>query len=320
MGRSPDALSITGTTVNPRSAACRNFTTDSLEAMRWLTAFILLVTACSPGAAPSTSAVEPPTSTTAESTTTITAPPTTSTTTTTLPDPFEPPSWLGTRVLPLRADGFGEVTPTPPELVDRAFATPDLLPPPGGEDFVGAVSPVPDDVLARSTWTADCPVTREELAYLTVSHWGFDGKHHTGELIVNARHAEAVLGVFARLHDVRFPIEEMRVIRADELDLPPTGDGNVTTGFVCRPVVGSTSWSMHASGEAIDINPFHNPYVKGDLVLPELASAFTDRSNVRPGMITEGDTVVRSFDDIGWQWGGRWTSLTDPMHFSTTGR
>lgn len=290
--------------------------------MRGLTPLILLLAACGPGAAaPTSAATQPPTATT-QTATSATADTVVSTTTTTtlLADPFARPEWLGTRALPLRPDGFGEVLPTPPELIDRAFATPALWPPPDGQDFVGTVSPVPDDVLARSTWTPECPVGREDLAYLTIRHWGFDGEHHTGELIVNARQADAVVGVFARLHEVRFPIEEMRVIRADELDLPPTGDGNVTTGFVCRPVVGSTSWSMHASGEAIDINPFHNPYVKGDLVLPELASDFADRSNVRPGMIMENDVVVTSFDAVGWQWGGRWTSLTDPMHFSTNGR
>ena len=45
------------------------------------------------------------------------------------------PAWLGTRVLPLRPDGFGEVTPTPAELVDRRLPTIDLLAPPTGDAF-----------------------------------------------------------------------------------------------------------------------------------------------------------------------------------------
>ena len=126
--------------------------------------------------------------------------------------------------------------------------------------------------------------------------------------------------MFRTLYDSRFPIEEMRVIRAEEIDAPPTGDGNTTSAFVCRPVSGSTSWSMHAYGLAIDINPFHNPYLRGDVVLPELASAYTDRTDVRPGMIEPGDAVVEAFAAIGWQWGGDWTSLKDWMHFSANGR
>ncbi|HSJ29430.1 MAG TPA: M15 family metallopeptidase, partial [Acidimicrobiia bacterium] len=159
------------------------------------------------------------------------------------------------------------------------------------------------------------------LAYVTVSHWGFDDRPHTGELLIGAEHAAGVVEVFERLFDARFPIEQMRIVRPDELDAPPTGDQNVTGALVCRQVVGgSGSWSMHAIGEAIDINPFHNPYVRGDLVIPELASAYADRDDVRPGMILEGGVVVQAFDGIGWRWGGRWSGLTDPMHFSTTGR
>ena len=69
---------------------------------------------------------------------------------------------------------------------------------------------------------------------------------------------------------------------------------------------------------AIDLNPFHNPYVNGDVVLPELASSYLDRDNVRPGMITA--EVVAIFTDIGWGWGGQWRSIKDWMHFSDNGR
>ena len=243
------------------------------------------------------------------------------TTTTSLPSGVTaPPAWLGTRVLPLRDDGFGQILPTPPEMVDRRFVTADLLPPPGGMEFEWTLTPVPEEVLARSSWTPGCPVGAEALSYLTVTFWGFDQRPHTGEIIVDAAHGEAVVEVFRTLYDARFPIEEMRVIRAEETDAPPTGDGNTTSAFVCRPVSGSTRWSMHAYGLAIDINPFHNPYVRGDVVLPELASAYSDRTDVRPGMIQPDDTVVEAFAAIGWQWGGDWTSLKDWMHFSANGR
>lgn len=280
---------------------------------------LLLVMSCAPTATVSTATTttDSTPSTTTAPTTTATTPPTTTSTTL---DPHEIPDWLGTRPLALRPDGFGEVAPTPPELENRSFRTPGVLPPPPSEEFVAHVETVPDHVVARSTWKPECPVSLDDLAYLTVSHWGFDGENHTGELIVGADHAEAIVEVFSRLHDASFPIEEMRVIRTDELDLPPTGDGNVTTSFVCRPVVGSTSWSMHAYGLAIDINPFHNPYVKGDLVLPELASTYADRTDIRPGMIVEGSVAVTAFDDIGWFWGGRWTTLDDSMHFSANNR
>lgn len=255
--------------------------------------------------------------------TTSTAPTTTTTvapiTTTTL-SPFARPAWLGTRPLPLRPDEHGEVQPTPAELVDRTFATPDVLPPPADDQYAWTIDPVPADVLARSSWVPECPVSVDELAYVTVSHFGFDQEFHTGELLVNAAWASEVVEVFRTLHSIRFPIEQMRVIRKEEIDAPPTGDWNDTTSFVCRPAVGNTSWSQHAYGLAIDINPFHNPYLKGDLILPELASVYTDRTEIRPGMIEAGDAVVEAFADIGWAWGGDWNSLKDWMHFSASGR
>ncbi len=232
------------------------------------------------------------------------------------------PAWLGSRTLPTNGDGFGIAVATPAELVDRRFATVDTLPPPPDDRFHATVERLSDvpDALARSTWTEGCPVPPEELAYLTVSFHGFDGLNHTGDMIVAYAVADDIVSVFEQLHAARFPIEEMRIVTRADLDAAPTGDTNDTTGFVCRPVTGGTSFSEHAMGLAIDVNPFHNPYIRGDLVLPELAVVYTDRSRDRPGMIQPGDVVVEAFTAIGWKWGGDWTSLKDYQHFSANGR
>lgn len=297
--------------------------------MKWLATVLvgsLLASACSSTLGPpdSTPIAAAPTTQTildlpVETTTTSTSLPPPSTTTSTTTSPFERPAWLGTRPLPLRPDEHGEVQPTPPELVDRELETPDVLPRPDSEAFDWAISSIPLNVLARSSWVPECPVTVDELAYITVAHMGFDGEFHTGEMIVNASVATDVVEVFRQLHDARFPIEQMRVITKEEIDAPPTGDWNDTTSFVCRPAVGSNSWSQHAYGFAVDINPFHNPYLRGDLVLPELASVYLDRADLRPGMIEQGDVVFQAFRDIGWAWGGNWNTLKDWMHFSQSG-
>lgn len=239
----------------------------------------------------------------------------------TVPSAANPrPAWLGTRVLEPGPNGYAAAQDTPPELLDRRLVTPDVLPPPSGDAFESSVQAVSPEVAARSTWSEGCPVALEELRYVTVSFWGFDERPHTGELLVHASAAEALAGVFARLYEARFPIEEMRVIGVDERDAPPTGDGNVTTGFVCRATRGSGSWSRHAFGLAVDVNPFHNPYLKGEVVLPELATAYTDRGWDRTGMVQPGDVVTQAFAAIGWSWGGDWRSLKDWMHFSDDGR
>ena len=146
-----------------------------------------------------------------------------------------------------------------------------------------------------TTWRPGCPVGLDDLRYVTVSFRGFDGRPHTGELVVHERVAAEVVSVFARLYRARFPIEEMRLVTGADLAAHPTGDGNNTAAFVCRGARKQTRWSAHAYGLAMDVNPFQNPYRRGDLVLPELAGAYLDRADRRPGMIRPGDAVTAAF-------------------------
>lgn len=276
----------------------------------------LLVGACAAGdrtaaSEPATPATSPPTTATTSTTPTTTA-------SSTRP---EAPDWeVGAVPLPLRPDGFGEVLATPPALVRRALPTVDLLPPPPDERFHSSIAEIDDATRARmgETWQPGCPVPLEDLRLVTVSHWGFDGRNHTGELVLHHEVAADVVGVFGRLHELRFPIESLRLTTTADLHAHPTGDGNTSGAFACRAVRGGSSWSHHSYGTAVDLNPFQNPYVRGDLVLPELASAYLDRSDVRPGMILPGDEVVAAFEAIGWEWGGTW-SQPDLMHFSRDG-
>jgi hypothetical protein len=229
---------------------------------------------------------------------------------------------LGAHPLPLRPDGFGQVRPTPKELRVRRFPTKDLLPPPADGRFHSSIGPVTGEIRQRmgKTWSPACPIDLPGLRYVTVTFRGFDGKAHTGELVLAAREAQDVVSVFRALFRADFPIEEMRLPTTADLEAHPTGDGNNTAALVCRASRGTTTWSAHAYGLAVDINPFLNPYSKGDLVLPELASAYLDRSRRQPGIIHADSVAVREFARIGWSWGGAWQSLKDYQHFTATGR
>lgn len=228
---------------------------------------------------------------------------------------------LGAHPLPLRADGFGQVRPTPTVLRDRRLPTVDRLPPPRDGRFHATTSAVSPAVRRRmgETYRPGCPVPLSRLRYLTLTFRGFDGRAHTGELVVAASAAPSVVRVFRALFTQGFPLEEMRLPTTADLTAPPTGDGNDTAGFVCRAARGQTRFSAHAYGLAIDVNPFQNPYRKGDLVLPELASAYLDRRWVRPGMLQPGSAAVLAFQREGWTWGGTFKSLKDYQHFSVTG-
>jgi D-alanyl-D-alanine carboxypeptidase len=172
----------------------------------------------------------------------------------------------------------------------------------------------------RHSYRAGCPVGPSDLRTLQLTYWGFDRQAHTGKLVVHRRVATDVVAVFRRLYAARFPIRRMvpvSVYRGSD-DASMAADN--TSAFNCRFVGGTRRWSMHAYGEAIDLNPVENPYVQGARVSPRAGARYLDRTTYRPGMAVERGTAVRAFDAVGWKWGGRWTSSKDYQHFSTTGR
>jgi hypothetical protein len=187
------------------------------------------------------------------------------------------------------------------------------------------LSPSLRSQLAGRFWHAGCPVALADLRVLSVTYWGFDGKAHPGQLVVNERAAAPLAKVFRRLYQLRFPIRHLTVADAYGPAQTQPRDGDISGSFECRNAVPSpcspgkpTGWSMHAYGLAIDLNPRENPYVGcGQSRDPEAVS-YMNRSKPRKGMVTPG--VVEAFRSIGWGWGGSWTGDTkDYMHFSSTG-
>ncbi|MGH8978013.1 MAG: M15 family metallopeptidase [Acidimicrobiia bacterium] len=172
----------------------------------------------------------------------------------------------------------------------------------------------------HASWRPGCPVGLESLRYLSVRHWGFDGKAHTGELVVHADAVGAMQSVLRALWDVHFPIERMDLVDNFGGHDDASMAANNTSAFNCRFVAGTSRWSEHAYGRAIDINTVQNPYVSGAHVSPPAGAAYVNRTLQAPGMIHAGDAVVRAFAAAGWGWGGNFGSAKDYQHFSATGR
>jgi len=172
------------------------------------------------------------------------------------------------------------------------------------------------------SWHSGCPVPPSRLTNVTMTFWGFDHRAHTGTLVVNSAVASAVVSAFRGMYDARFPIRQMRPIAAYGGDDDKSMADDNTSAFNCRLAVsdGPPSWSMHAYGEAIDINTLENPYRLNGTVRPPAGATYMDRSNVRPGMIVAGSSPVRIFSALRWGWGGNWSSTPDYQHFSVNGR
>jgi hypothetical protein len=172
------------------------------------------------------------------------------------------------------------------------------------------------------SWHSGCPVGAASLRAVTMTIWGFDFKAHTGTLVVNARVVPAVVHAFRQIYVAYFPIRQMVPIAAYGGDDNKSMAADNTSSFNCRAAVsnGPKTWSMHAFGEAIDINTVENPYTLDGTVRPPSGKPYTDRTRVRRGMIVRGSSPTRAFIAVGWGWGGNWSSSPDYQHFSTNGR
>jgi D-alanyl-D-alanine carboxypeptidase len=177
------------------------------------------------------------------------------------------------------------------------------------------------DRIAGSSWRPGCPVPLRNLRLLELTHVGFDGDARRGRLVVHRSEASEVLDVMRRLYRERFPLRRVRLIDRFDADDQRSMAADNTSAFNCRFVAGTSRWSMHAYGLAIDINPIENPYVAGGHVSPPAGRPFADRSREAKGMVHDGDEVVRAFAAIGWEWGGDWSGgVRDYQHFSVNGR
>ncbi len=135
------------------------------------------------------------------------------------------------------------------------------------------------------TWRPGCPVVPAQLRMLHLRYWGFDGKAHAGRMVVNEVVVDDVVKVFGLLYDERFPIWEMVPEDAYHGNDNRAAAVDDTSGFNCRYAVtsGPPQWSVHAYGEAIDVNDVQNPYVFGPRSSPRPVPPTSTAKTCGPG-------------------------------------
>ena len=163
-------------------------------------------------------------------------------------------------------------------------------------------------------------ITREELCFLTLLYYDFDGNVQAGELICNAALADDFLAIFYELYLNQYPFERICLIEEFDGSDKLAMSSNNTTGFNYRKTA-SGNLSKHSLGLAIDINPFYNPYIiydsEGNItrISPEGSDFYIDRAEDFPHKIDENDLCYRLFKEHGFIWGGDWIYEKDYMHF-----
>lgn len=141
------------------------------------------------------------------------------------------------------------------------------------EGFHAIATTLPDSVIKqmmiKKSWQQGCPVGLNDLCYIVLTHWGFEGQIKVGELVVHRKLVSPVMNSFAELFSVHYPIDKMELIEKydgkDDLSMA----ANNSSAFNCRSITGKPGvFSKHSYGGAIDLNPLQNPYVapKGDVL------------------------------------------------------
>lgn len=158
-------------------------------------------------------------------------------------------------------------------------------------------------------------VSFEELRYLTVFHYDYQGHIQKGELVCNKVIAKDLLLIFRALFSKAYPINSIHLVDDFNASDEASMQANNTSCFNYRTVAHSNKLSKHALGMAVDINPLENPYIKGSFIQPSTATDYVDRSKDFPHKIDENDFCKKVFESFGFQWGGHWRSLKDYQHF-----
>ena len=178
---------------------------------------------------------------------------------------------------------------------------------------------IPEAVKLRMTGRSypeeDAGISLSDLRYLKLLYYDFGGRVRRGEMVCNKAIADDLLYIFKELYKAKYPIASIRLIDDFDGDDQRSMEANNTSCFNYRTKTSGTSLSAHARGMAVDVNPLQNPYVKGEIVEPEAAREYADRTVDFPHKITDDDLCCKLFRSRGFQWGGAWNSVKDYQHF-----
>ncbi|HEY6913102.1 MAG TPA: M15 family metallopeptidase [Paludibacter sp.] len=151
-----------------------------------------------------------------------------------------------------------------------------------------------------------------QLQLINVQYYSTDGKIHQGQILTNRKMVNRLEVMFQFMKQVKFPVvHAIPVVKYnwnDDLSM----QANNTYSFCYR----NPSYSKHARGMAIDINPYFNPL--------RWKEGYTYRQN-KPvgasynpsvsGTFYDSNPVVLEFRKNGLRWGRTFSRKYDDHHF-----
>jgi hypothetical protein len=178
-------------------------------------------------------------------------------------------------------------------------------------------------MIKGNSWRYGCPVPLQDLRYLQIAYWDFNGSSKVGELIVHKDVAKSIIDIFHKLYDIKYPIREMRLVSDFKGSDWRSIEADNTSALNCRKITGNKNkWSNHAYGKAIDINPIENPYIsKTGYISHKKSLRYRKRIHQKKhiaqdrAIILKYDQITKIFKSYGWRWGGDWKYIKDFQHF-----
>ncbi|MEY9872548.1 hypothetical protein ABH931_002024 [Streptacidiphilus sp. MAP12-33] len=219
----------------------------------------------------------------------------------------------GPAATPAITSASASLAPSPPVTSAPAAVSAATLDP-----VVSMITPAQwQRIVAVGAWHTGCPVGRQQLRRVTMTHWGFDGKLHRGVLVVNADVVSSVKRIFTRLLSDRFPIRQMEPIEQYGGDDNASMRADNSSAFNCRRASQANAPatdSPHANGRAIDLNPLENPWTDPRCHCWQPSSRYAARTP-GTGKIIKGNAVWQAFHAEGWIWQD--IKGADYQHFDT---
>ncbi len=182
------------------------------------------------------------------------------------------------------------------------------------------------ELKAQGVITDNNPVPCHRLSKVAFSYAGENGElRRDGELVVLDVVAPNVAAITDELLARKFFIAKARPMEVYGGNDEASMADNNTSAFNGRRMTGSSSWSTHAYGVAIDLNPVQNPFIdiradgSARILPPASARYAVNRSDSRPNKPPRpgmAEHVADLFARHGFfVWGGDWNYPIDYQHF-----
>lgn len=150
----------------------------------------------------------------------------------------------------------------------------------------------------------------DQLELIDINYISTDNKLHQGQILTNKQLASDIQEIFESMLIQGFVIERATPIVAYNWSDSLSMANNNTYSFCYRNV----SYSLHAKGMAIDINPRFNPLRWKSKNLPNQPIGAILDTTVN-GTLHPNHPIVREFKKRGFRWGHYFSKYYDDHHF-----